>query len=72
MAENSIMTDAEFELLCRHLRDTARSSAPPDEEAGDWIRALDTAGGPDRWYNLGLFRARQTEIFRRFGVSESD
>ena len=62
------MTDAELERLREQLRDTARYSAPPDEEASNWVRVLDTAGGPDRWYDTSLYHAERAEILRRFGI----
>jgi len=65
------MTDAEFKRLKAQLQDTARSSAPPDEDADNWVRALDTAGGPDRWYNAALYFAEQVEVLRRFGVPKA-
>ena len=71
IAENARMTDAEFELLRTQLRDTTRTSAPPDEEASGWVLALDTAGGPDRWLNAALYFAVQAETCRRRGIPES-
>ena len=70
------MTDAEFERLRTQLRDTTRYSPPPDEEASNWVIALDTAGGPDRWYNAALYHAERVEIFRRleahYGIPKAD
>jgi len=65
------MTDAEFKHLQAQLQDTARNSAPPEEDAGSWVQALDTAGGPDRWYNAALYFAEQEEVLRRFGVPKA-
>ena len=69
--QNGDMTDAEFKRLRIQLRDTARNSAPPDEEAGNWVRTLDTAGGPDRWYDATLYYTEQAELLRRRGVTEN-
>lgn len=66
------MTDVEFGLLRTQLRDTARDTAPPSEEASSWVHALDTAGGPDRWYNAALYHAAQAETCRRFGIPQID
>ena len=65
------MTDLEFESLRALLKATVRDSAPPDEEAGSWVRALDTAGGPDRWYKATLYFAVEAETCRRFGIPKS-
>ena len=62
------MTDAELKRLRTQLRNTARYCAPPDEEASNWVRALDTDGGPDCWYDAGMYHAVQVEILRRFGI----
>jgi hypothetical protein len=65
------MTDAEFECLRKRLRDTARDYAPLHEEAGDWVRTLDTDGGPDRWYDATLYYAEQRELLRRRGITKN-
>jgi hypothetical protein len=66
------MTDAELKRLRTQLRNTARYSAPPDEAASNWVRALDTDGGPDCWYDAGVYHAIQVEILRRFGIPLDD
>ena len=54
VAENAHMEDHEFEVLCARLRETTRYSPPPDEEAHRWVRVLDSAGDPDRWFDADL------------------
>jgi hypothetical protein len=72
VTQNAHMDDHEFKVLCALLRDTTRHSPPPDEEAQRWVRVLDTAGGPDRWFDADVYRAVRVEECRRRGFPVSD